>query len=231
MRDKSDPGRKVNTYVAAFRRWFWLIAFCTVLAGGGTFFITTLQPPVYRATTILAFNGEPVSDPSLSSQVTSMYAELITQPVVLQKAASQVGGISAAALAKSVQAVPDNNTGLLIDVSAEATNPNRAAALANAVVSAFISTISAQGIADKYPVVVFQSALPPTAPDHPKPLQNGLIGSVFGFALAVVLVYLLTWLDEREPDGQNMPGQTRRVVSVNQAPDNQGLAGSKRHTF
>jgi|SRR5579859_2138461 len=228
MIDKSYPSRKVSSYVTAFGRWLWLIALCTVLAGGGTFIVTKLQQPVYRATTILAFNGEPVADPSLSSQVASMYAKLITQPVVLQQAASQVGGISATDLANSVQAAPDSNSGLLIDVSADATNPNRAAALANAVASAFISTINEQGLADKYPLIVFQPALPPTTPDHPKPLQNGLIGGVLGFAIAVALVYMLIWLGESKPVKPGIPEQKQTSQVI---PDNQEVAGSKQHAL
>jgi capsular polysaccharide biosynthesis protein len=222
MIDKPHPGHDVRSYFVAFSRWLWLLALCTALAAGGTFIVTRLQQPIYRATTVLVITVPSTVDPS-QSNLSATYAKLIMQPVVLLQAASQLGDTSAAQLANSVQAVPDSSTGYLINVSVDDPNPDRAAAIANAVASAFISTVNEQGLGDKYPVQVFQPALPPTTPDHPKPLQNTLIGGVMGFALAVALVHVLIWLGEKDPANQgvsskpanqDVPEQPRMTVPI-----------------
>jgi polysaccharide biosynthesis transport protein len=44
---------------------------------------------------------------------------------------------------------------------------------------------------------IFQLATPPTSPDHPKPSTNALIGAVLGLLLALCVVLLREFLDDR----------------------------------
>jgi capsular polysaccharide biosynthesis protein len=231
MLEQFHPSHTLRNYLAAFVGWLWLLVLCTALAAGGAFIAARLQQPIYQATTVLVITQQTTIDPS-QNNLAATYAKLIMQPVVLQQAASQVGGTSATELAKSVQAVPDSGTGYLINVSADDPNPNRAAALANAVTSAFISTIKKQGLADKYPAEVFQPALPPTTPNHPKTLLNTLIGGALGFALAVALVHVLIWLGQSKSAKQSISEQLRQKIEDDEDnEDNQEVVGSKQQAL
>jgi capsular polysaccharide biosynthesis protein len=207
MPGKAGTNHSVHRYLAAFARWFWLAGLCVVVGAAGTFVMTEIQTPVYRATTILFIGQQSASVPLVDTQLVTTYAQLISQPVVLSEAARQVGGITPTDLARHVQASAESNTSLL-DVSVDDPDPNRAASLANAVAGAFISEISRQVITAAYPVAVFQPAAPPATPDHPKPLLNTLVGGAFGLAIAVVLVHLLNLLEKRTYPAQPAGNKT-----------------------
>src|SRR5207249_1142331 len=88
-----------HRYLATLLHWLWLLALCTLIGALGTFLVTKLvQPPIYRATTVLVVDQQNAPDPSASAQLATTYAILITQPIVLQTAAGQVGHISATEL-------------------------------------------------------------------------------------------------------------------------------------
>jgi len=179
-------------------RWLWLLALCTVIGAVGTFVITKkVQPPIYRATTLLVVDQQNAIDPNASEKLAMTYANLINQPIVLQTAAGQVGHISETELARRIQAYAESNTALIV-ISADDTDPARAAVLANAVGSVAITALNHLGLAIKYPVVIFQPAVPPTTPDHPNPIQNSLVGGALGFAFAALLIYALDLLEGRK---------------------------------
>src|SRR6185437_10114608 len=137
MPDEARTSSYRHRLLAAFARWFWLAALCVVVATAGTFVVTEIQTPVYRATTILFVGQQSANVPLVDTQLVTTYQQLISQPAVLAAAASQVGGISSTELARSVQTAVENNTSL-IDVSVDNADPNRAAALSNAIAGAFI---------------------------------------------------------------------------------------------
>lgn len=201
MPDEARTSRDGHRYLAAFARWFWVAALCVVVATAGTFVVSEMQTPVYRATTVLLVGQQNTNVPLVDTQLMTTYEQLVNQPAVLTQAASQVGGISSADLARNVQTSVEGNTSL-IHVSVDDPDPNRAAALSNAVAEAFISKIKGQVITANYPVFIFQPAFPPPTPDHPKPLLNTLIGGAFGLVLALVLVYLLDVVDNRARPAQ-----------------------------
>lgn len=201
MPDEAHTNRDEHRYLAAFARWFWVAILCVVVAMAGTLGITVIQTPIYRATTVLFVGQQNANVPLADAQLVTTYEQLVNQPAVLADAASRVGGISPTDLARSVQTSVEGNTSL-IDVSVDDSNPNRAAALSNAVAQAFIAKIKDQVITASYPVVVFQPAVPPAMPDHPKLWFNTLIGGAFGLVLAIVLVHLLDAADTRARPAQ-----------------------------
>ena len=101
------------------------------------------------------------------------------------------------------------------------TAPSRAAALSNAVAGAFISKISGQAITASYPVVVIQPAIPPAAPDHPKPLLNTLIGGAGGLVIALVFIQLLDAADARTRSAR--PVEKTAHVNNNRGSDTSKL--------
>jgi capsular exopolysaccharide synthesis family protein len=102
-----------------------------------------MQSPIYRATTLLTINQQLPGQDAYSSllasdQLVVTYEALISQPVVLARAAHQVDGVSPTQLAQRVT-VQDQPGTQIIQLSVDDTSPNRAAALANAVAAAFIA--------------------------------------------------------------------------------------------
>ncbi|HLV97932.1 MAG TPA: Wzz/FepE/Etk N-terminal domain-containing protein [Ktedonobacterales bacterium] len=229
MPDEVRTSRSIHRYLAAFARWFWLAILCVVVAAAGTFVMTAMQTPVYRATTVLFVGQQSANVPLVDTQLVTTYQQLINQPAVLAAAASQVGGISSTDLARSVQTAVEGNTSL-IEVSVDDADPNRAAALSNAVAGAFIAKMSGQPIAASYPVVIFQPAVPPTTPDHPKPVLNTLVGGACGLVIALVLIQLLDALDNRTHPA--LPAEKKPHLNGNQGSNTQHLTdiavGDKR---
>lgn len=139
----SPKTRHLRRYLTLFRRWFWLLGLCALVAALGALLVSKLQPPTYRATALLIVDqsapGQDVYTGLLASdQLVATYEHLITQPVVLQRAVQSVGGISAAQLAQHVS-VNDQPATQIIELDVEDGNPVRAARLANAIVDAFIT--------------------------------------------------------------------------------------------
>src|SRR5215470_849789 len=101
MPDEARTSRYGHRFLAALAHWFWVAALCVVIAAAGTFVMTAIQTPVYRANTILFVGQQSVNVPVVNTQLVVTYQQLSSLPAVLTAAASQVGGISSADLARS----------------------------------------------------------------------------------------------------------------------------------
>ena len=137
--------RNPRYYFGLLARWLWFILLCALLGGGGAYAASRLQTPIYRATTVLIVDQRTSSADTYtgllaSNQLVTDYVGLITQPVVLDKAASQLKfkGVSGATLSSRVQVTSQSQT---IQIMADDANPQRAAQTANAVASAFITVL------------------------------------------------------------------------------------------
>ncbi len=230
--DGTRPDRKPYDYFTPFMRWFWLLVLCTAIGAIGAFVVTKLQKPVYKATTVLVVNGTGTTPlPQAASIQATMYARLIVQPGVMQLAARQAGGITAADMAQRIQASSESNIAL-IDISADDTSPKRAAQLANSVASAFISVLGEQGLSDTYPAEIVQPAIAPTAPDHPNPVINALVGAVLGLALGIVVIHLLSWLNDQPPTPVNNERQDdERQDDVSRLNGNKATDQQQAHSM
>jgi succinoglycan biosynthesis transport protein ExoP len=135
--------RTLSTYLSVIIRWLWLIGLCTGIAAAGAFAVSKMQQRVYRATTLLTIDQQLPGQDAYSSllasnQLVTTYMALISQPVVLARAAGQVGGISATQLAQRVT-VQDQAGTQIIQLSVDDTNAHRAAQLANAIAVSFVA--------------------------------------------------------------------------------------------
>jgi Mrp family chromosome partitioning ATPase/capsular polysaccharide biosynthesis protein len=138
----AQPARALRRFRTVLQRWLWFLVLCMLLGGAGAFVASMLMHPTYRATALLVI-GSPTTgtDPNsallASDQLVMTYLGLITQPVVLQRAAAQVSGVSARQLADQVS-VKDQAGTQIIELHVDDTSSIRAARLANAVAVAFI---------------------------------------------------------------------------------------------
>jgi capsular exopolysaccharide synthesis family protein len=135
-------------------RSVWFVLLCGVIAAGSAYVVTKRQARIYRASTLLvvdqhALGGDAYSNLLASDQLVQTYLNLIATPPVLQRAARQVGGISADELAARVRVANPGVSTQIIQLQVTDRDPRRAARLANAIATSFI-TIQHQTAAHEF---------------------------------------------------------------------------------
>lgn len=149
-----SPAAQPSEDVAAARlvrrvlaQW-WLIAICATVAAVAGYLASSSRPNQYQATTTVELNdidltsvflAQNLQQQGLDAQTkAATAAKLATMPKVRQGAADLLGGkVSAEELGSTVSVAPQTDT-TLVDISATSTDPQLAAAKANAVREAFI---------------------------------------------------------------------------------------------
>lgn len=88
---------ELREYLAVIRKWWWLIALCTVLAAGSSFMISRSTPPAYQASTTLVV-GQIIQDPdpstqdmSTSERLAQTYAEMVRRQPILKATVEALG--------------------------------------------------------------------------------------------------------------------------------------------
>jgi len=139
-----------SEYATLLLQWSWLMILLAALAGGTAYFLSERQTPVYQASTLVMIGGAPSYqyDPYSASiggqQLAATYAKvMVTQPV-LDSVAKKLG-YSMFPPTASIQPVADENSGLLT-VTVTDVDPNRAALIANTIVSVFADQIQADQV-------------------------------------------------------------------------------------
>lgn len=140
MTDDMAEGFDLSMYWGVVRRWWWLVALCTVLGAGSAYLVSSRMTPVYSATTTLLVQQAPTTYASdytsliTSERLAKTYAEmLVDQPV--RDAVKERLGLSYTPGGISAVVVRDTQ---LLRVSAEDANPVMAAQIANTVAEVFI---------------------------------------------------------------------------------------------
>ncbi len=88
---------ELRQYLSLVRKWIWLILLIMLIAGGSSYFYSSLLKPVYRAETML-FVGGTLRPPNpnytyyynqveSATNLAQAYALLATQPPILQASA------------------------------------------------------------------------------------------------------------------------------------------------
>jgi capsular polysaccharide biosynthesis protein len=199
------------------RRYFDLIrrrlalVIVAVIVGAGIGYVTTSRTTVYTATAEiyvgnlnLGANQVDLYAEAGLNEVVATFAQMIPSTVIAQKAITKEHlNRYAGEVAASTSSVVVTGTNL-IDVSVSDANQRDAVRLANGVSNAFVSQIAqyqatgtgptTQGQVPNEPAYVFQDA---TAASRSSTgvTKKFVLGAVFGFAIAVLLVLLLDYLD------------------------------------
>jgi tyrosine-protein kinase len=126
-----------------FRRWWWLILGCTLVAGVAAFWISSSMDPTYEATATLLIS--PIQDSRTDEYSTLVageklaltYIEMLESRTILETVISRLGlQESPKELAKRIQADTVKNT-QLIRLTVKDASPTQAALLANTIVEVF----------------------------------------------------------------------------------------------
>jgi polysaccharide biosynthesis transport protein len=135
---------ELRQYFYLIRKWAWLIALCTLLAGTAAYVTSSLMTPVYRASVTLRIStpdSQGTSDYTAllaSQRLAQTYAQLLKEAPVLKAVISNLGlAMTPRDLAAlvTVEAVRDTD---LIRVAVEHTSPARAQAIADEIPQVFL---------------------------------------------------------------------------------------------
>lgn len=127
------------SYVRIILRWWWVALLAAVIAAGAAFVFALRQPDYYVSRTTLQVGDTLAATPDpqtfgLSATVAGFYAEMARREVILAPVVEKLGlpfpwqVISTYMLATSV-----NRQASLLDITITDTNPQRAAAIADAI--------------------------------------------------------------------------------------------------
>jgi non-specific protein-tyrosine kinase len=129
-------------YVSLVWRWLWLVILCALLGAGTAFTVSYFTTPVYRASTLLLVSQASANrlTPSVTSDVlvpseelARTYSHLIVTRPVLEETIARLGLTMSPEQLKSEVSVQLVDTGQLVQLNVEDTNPRLAAFLANTI--------------------------------------------------------------------------------------------------
>lgn len=194
---------ELRRYVQIVWKWSWLIFLGIVLAAGSTYAISSLLPPVYRASTTLlvrtpSATGDDYGSVIVNQYLAATYSELIVKRPIIEAAAVNLGlGLSVIPeLLADTEAWVIPNTSL-VGLAVDHGDPSVAAELANEIVSVFIESQQDPRTRREQDVFVVESALPPEEPVSPRLLLSTVAAAIGGCVLAAGAAFLLEYLDER----------------------------------
>ena len=187
----------LSRYTLIAKRWIWIILLGVMICGGTTYVITKLMHPVYKATALLVLTTS--ASQSAYDNTTAVlealptYAQFISNAEILQPVASQ-HHLTVKQLSAMITVKPQSNT-QIIQLDVENNDPRLAAQLANDIGASFAqyTNIQLNGVMQ----VKVLPALPPLDADHPKPSFDALIGALVGLGLALAIVTVFEWTDDR----------------------------------
>ncbi len=131
-------------YADLLLRWSWLLILLACLAGGVAYYISLQQTPVYQSSTLVMINAAPSAASATygsvvtSQQLVETYAQIITTQPVLDGVKQQLGLTELDVSSIKVDSVQSTQ---LLTVTVQDTDPIRAAAIANSLVSVFAAQV------------------------------------------------------------------------------------------
>lgn len=190
------------------RKW-WLIVLLAVLGGGIGFLKVYYTKPMYQAdTTLYIMNLDKVSTQSLNStdiklsqDLVRQYYQIIYGRSVISAVSQEVKGynLSEGAISSMIKINMDSATingqtdSNIFTISTRWSDPNIAAAVANASAHAFSTQI--RQLTNSNNVGILDEALAPNYPLSNNGTQKILLGIMVGLMLAFGIIYIIEYFD------------------------------------
>jgi polysaccharide biosynthesis transport protein len=196
----------LKRYITLARRWAWLVVLGIALCGGASYIVSTLLTPVYQASVTLIISlksADSATDNVSASELAVLtYAQLLTNPAVLEPVVAQHPGITLQQLNAMISVNTQSNTQLLeLDVKNE--DAQLATQLGDEIGQSFASFSQTQ-----LPITVrIVPAQLPTTPVSPSRLSNTVTGALVGLGLALTLIVIFEWIDD-------LPGSAEEVEEL-----------------
>ncbi|PYY33959.1 MULTISPECIES: polysaccharide biosynthesis tyrosine autokinase [unclassified Curtobacterium] len=196
-------------FLAVIRRRHWLLTMLTLLGVTGGVTLSLLATPLYRAEAqmfVSVDGGSTASDlsqgGSFSESRVASYAKLSTSTAILRAAAREAGVEAAPSeLERAVRTTTNADT-VIMSIAATQPDPEKAAALADAIAA---QTIELVGDLEKTDALgeslvklsVYQKAEVPTAPASPRVPVDIAVGALIGLALGIGSALLRETMDTK----------------------------------
>jgi capsular exopolysaccharide synthesis family protein len=211
----------LHDYMALLRRSWLLITVSTLLGIGLGVAASLLSTPVYSATAQLFVSVQSAEGEGVGTAYTGglfvqqrivSYTEVVDSPGVLEPVIDELDLVTTpTALAGQVTATSPKGT-VLIDVEASDTDPQQAAAIANATALSLgkeiqrLETTTSGAVPVK--VSITTPAAVPTSPDSPNTKLNLALGAFLGLGLGISIALLRHTLDTTVKDGSELVDAT-----------------------
>jgi len=209
LKDGSLMKIPLNYYAVLAKRWAWVVILGVVLCSGASYGISKITTPVYQASTTLILNAPTTTSTNenftVSVQAVPTYAQLLTSPVVLDPVAQRHHGLVPDQLKAMISAKPQPNTPLIV-LYVQNQDPRLAMNLANEVSQSFAQFANAQ-LPDTVQILPAQL---PTIPISPKVRENTGIGALVGLGLALALIVIFEWMEDR----LKSPGEVKELLNM-----------------
>lgn len=193
---------ELKQYLQVVQRWLWLIVLGTVLAASTSYGVSSLLPPVYRASTSLLIRttgagGDDYGTVIVNQYLAATYSELLTKRPIIEAAGLNLGLAPSTIneLMTKVQAWMVPNTSV-IQLTVEDNDPHLAMELANEIVSVFVQAQRGTGGGRYRDIFVVEPARQLAEPVAPRKLFNTLVAAIGGCALAAGSAFLIEYLDD-----------------------------------
>jgi capsular exopolysaccharide synthesis family protein len=208
-------------YLRVFAKRKLLVAVCVVLCAAGALGASLATIPVYQGSAKLlvvtrstpgggidsAYQGT-----LLSQQLLKSFATMLeSRATAAQALRRQPEPITPSDLEQRIHAQPIEDT-LLIDLSVEDTDPDRAQRLTNSVAAAFIAQAPSLQGASALRVDLVEPALRPSAPVRPKTRTNLALGVLLGLMIGGGFAFLVEYLDTTIKGADDLEAAARAPV-------------------
>lgn len=180
------------------------------LAGGAGY--AAMQAPKYVASTQLyvsvrtegAATGDLVQGTTFARQIVTSYVDVVGTALVLDPVIDELGlDTAASALSSQISATTALNT-VLIDITVTDTDPEQAAAIADATAASFANIVQTElerpdteGGASPVQITITDPAAEPTKPSSPNVPLLIVLGGLLGLAAGIAFAVLRSVLDTR----------------------------------
>jgi capsular polysaccharide biosynthesis protein len=184
----------LNHYLMLVRRWAWLIVLGVVVCGGITYVISQFTQPTYQATVTFVVNIHSSSSTDVIASIAAVptYAQLLTNPLVLNAVVAKHRGMTLQQLNAMITVKPQMNM-QLIELDVQSNDPHLATQVANEVGQSYLLYTKSE-LSETLHMLPAQV---PSDPIKPKPSQDAGIAALIGLGLAVTLIVAFEWGEDR----------------------------------
>ena len=240
--DHPDGG-DLKTYWALALRYWWVFVAVVAATGAAAYLLSSARTPLYSATAKVLVQSARVpgafsaGDPQANRRFAEDYRDLLSTRPVLESLAD---AMELATGSRSLGSIGSDATRSIVEITVRHPDPQRAAAVANALaresiehvqrlqlaqIAQFQDSLSELGIESDAAVIagqastlstlsIIEDAVPSTAPLASGTRRNTLLGIVLGFVLSWLIVALREHLDDRV----RSPDELRRLTAAGGLP-------------
>ncbi|HEU4707554.1 MAG TPA: polysaccharide biosynthesis tyrosine autokinase [Solirubrobacterales bacterium] len=172
----------------------WVIVACLVVATAAAVLMTVLAQKEYEGTAALLSRAPGAEEPQ---RVVDTNLQLLSLPAVAERTAKVVPDMTREEVAEAVETKQQGESDVIL-VTATASDPDRAAELANTFARQFIAfSHGKEENQQTGRTELVDRATPDGTPVSPKPVKNVVFGVLVGLILGIALALLVEQFDRR----------------------------------